>query len=68
MTNKRMKTYRPTRKVTLGAVAGAVVTLLSAFGIEMSAEVASALATLVIFAVSYVTRPSPQDKVVEDGV
>lgn len=64
---KRMKTKEPTRKLFYGAVAGAVVTVLAAFGIEMSPELASALTTLAVFAVGYLTRPSSQDKVIEDG-
>lgn len=51
---------RPTRKVTAGALAGAVtiigVYVAGLFGAEVPAEVASSVTTVLTFAAGYVVR------------
>ncbi len=64
----RMQTLMPTRKVTGGALAGAVTTILIAVlsrsDISISNEVAVAITTLVTFLASYFIPPAERDQVV----
>ncbi len=64
----RMQTSIPTRKVTAGALAGAVTTILIAVlgrsGISLSNEVAVAITTVVTFVASYFIPPAERDQVV----
>lgn len=53
-------TAAPTRKVTAGALAGAVTILavfvFGQFGVDIPAEVSSSVTVLLTFAASYVVR------------
>ena len=64
----RMRSATPAQKVTAGAVAGAVTTIviwvLKAYAhIEVPGEIAAAITTVLTFVVAYVVPPSPNDQV-----
>lgn len=67
----KMLTSVPAQKVTSGAIAGAVITLvvwlLNAFVLpashQMTPEIAAALTVIVSFIVSYVVPPAMRDQV-----
>ena len=65
----KMQTLIPTRKVTGGALAGAVSTILIAVlnrnDIVVSNDVAVAITTVLTFAVAYFIPPAARDQVVE---
>jgi hypothetical protein len=56
--------HQPTRKVTFGGLAGALsvlaIWLLTSYGVDVSAEKASALTTVLTFLVSYIVVNSDQ--------
>jgi hypothetical protein len=62
----KQRTARPTRKVTAGMSAATVATLIAffalrLFGVAIPADVALALATVVLGAVMYFVPPAPED-------
>lgn len=65
----KMATSTPTQKVTAGALAGAIATIVvfileKSFSFEIDDSVVVALTTLLTFLVSYFVPPSPQDQIV----
>lgn len=68
----KMKAAAPVRKVTAGALGGALVTVLvwylNTFVLEpdkqITGEVAAALTTIVTFLVGYFVPPSAKDEIV----
>jgi len=64
----RQKSASPTRKVQVGALSGAISTvivfLVEQYGIQIPAAVASAITTIVTFLISYSVPPSEQDDIV----
>lgn len=64
----RTQTNMPVRKVTIGALAGAmsvmIIWVLKTNGTEVPGEVASAFTTILTFVVGYVVPPSEFDQVV----
>jgi len=72
--NKRFKmaSNAPTRKVTAGGLAGAIVIIivfvLNTYVLPLdkpiTGEIAAAITTVLSFVVSYFVRPSPSDTVV----
>jgi hypothetical protein len=62
----RQRTARPARKVAAGVSAATVATLVTSFalrlfGVAVPADVALALATVVLGAVMYFVPPAPED-------
>jgi hypothetical protein len=56
-----MKTFTPTRKMTAVGLAGALTTIIitvsrDAIGYEMSADLASAITTIISFVSGYLTK------------
>lgn len=68
---KRMNTSRPNRKVTNGAVAGALTTIilwvLAQSGLETPAGLQGAITILIIFITQYITRPGGGEEIVLDN-
>jgi len=68
----KMKAAAPVRKVTAGALGGAIVTVLvwylNTFVLEpdkqITGQVAAALTTIVTFLIGYFVPPSAKDEVV----
>jgi len=68
----KMKAAAPVRKVTAGALGGAIVTVLvwylNTFVLEpdkqITGQVAAALTTIVTFLVGYFVPPSAKDEIV----
>ena len=65
-------TSQPVRKVTVGILAGAIVTvliwILKQFGhINVASEVSTACTTIFTFVISYLTPPAPNETTVKDA-
>jgi hypothetical protein len=71
----RMQTKIPVRKVTAGALIGALVTILvwalNTFVLsaeqQITGEIAAALTTVITFVVGYFIRPSQIDTVIQES-
>ena len=76
MTNISIKpSMTPIRKVTFGAVGGALVTLLVSIlnnyvpffeAKPITGDISSAATTLVTFAISYLVNPDPRETTIQD--
>ena len=69
----RMKRSAPAQKVTAGVIGGAITTVLVFVlnttvlkGSPLPPHVVAAITTIITFAVSYITPPSPKDEVITD--
>ena len=72
MAENSKPTTRPKRKITVGILGGSIIVVLvwalkTFANVQVTSEVAAALTTILSFAISYETRPDPNETSITDA-